>query len=84
MQARQSHSSLHAYVLDGLTKEQYQAIKAKEQNTFKGKDLPDLGRLGPRGFTSRSMPAWQVCCVRKKALLIMHAFAPFHSDIARS
>ena len=67
--ARQT--SLHAYVPDGLTKEQYQKIKTQEQNALKGKDL---GRLGPRGFKSRSMQAWQVAYEKG---LADHAFAPF-------
>jgi len=42
------------YVPDGLTPEQWQAIKQKEQA-----QRDDLGKVGPSGFKSRSMQAWQ-------------------------
>ena len=63
---------LHAYVPDGLTLEQYKKIKAQEQEKLKGKDL---ARLGPRGFKSRSMEAWQKAYEKGEAA---HAFAPFN------
>ena len=61
---------LHAYVPDGLTPEQYQTIRANDKKNL-GKDL---GRLGPRGFRSRSMQAWQEAYERGET---GHAFAPF-------
>ena len=61
---------LRAYVPDGLTPEQYKRIKAQDKKKI-GKDL---GRLGPRGFKSRSMQAWQEAYERGEA---GHAFAPF-------
>lgn len=60
---------LNAYVPDGLTPEQYRRIKAKDQNKL-GKDL---GKLGPRGFISRSMQAWQEANERGQT---GHTFAP--------
>jgi len=63
--------ALFAYVPDGLTAEQYQKIKKQEQQKLKGKDL---ARLGPRGFKSRSMEAWQKAYERG---LASHSIAPF-------
>jgi hypothetical protein len=60
---------LNAYVPDGLTPEQYKKIKAADKKKL-GKDL---GRLGPRGFTSRSMQAWQEAFDKGEA---GHTFAP--------
>lgn len=65
-------TSLNAYVPDGLTPEQWNKIKKQEQEKNKGKDL---GRLGPRGFKSRSMEAWQKAYERGEA---GHAFAPLN------
>ena len=61
---------LNAYTPDGLTAKQYQQIKRKEQLKTQGKNL---GRLGPRGFKSRSMEAWQKAYEHGNA---KHSFAP--------
>ena len=61
--------SLNAYVPEGLTPEQYLRIKTEDKKKM-GKDL---GRLGPRGFKSRSIQAWQEAYERGEA---GHAFAP--------
>lgn len=58
------------YVPDGLTSSEYKKIKQQDRNKM-GKDL---GRLGPRGFQSRSMQAWQEAYERGET---GHAFAPF-------
>lgn len=63
-------TALNAYVPDGLTPEQYKKIKEKDQKKL-GKDL---GKLGPRGFKSRSMQAWQEAFERGET---SHTFAPF-------
>jgi len=61
---------LHAsYIPDGLTPEEYARIKAAD----KRKLGQDLGRLGPRGFQSRSMQAWQQAYDKGTA---GHTFAP--------
>jgi hypothetical protein len=65
-------TALNAYVPDGLTLEEYNRIKKAEQERFQGKDL---GRLGPRGFKSRSMEAWQVAYEKG---LAKHSFAPLN------
>ena len=61
---------LYGYVPDGLTPEQYRKIRANDKKRL-GKDL---GRLGPRGFKSRSMQAWQEAYERGET---GHSFAPF-------
>jgi hypothetical protein len=57
------------YVPEGLTAEQYANIKQKESAKIQGKDL---GKLGPRGFKSRSMQAWQEAYERGET---SHTFA---------
>lgn len=44
------------YIPDGLTKAQWEAMKKKEQEANKGKDL---GAVGITKFKSRSFEAWQ-------------------------
>ena len=58
------------YVPEGLSPAEYQKIKQQDRQKM-GKDL---GRLGPRGFQSRSMQAWQEAYERGET---GHAFAPF-------
>lgn len=67
---RVAATSLNAYVPDGLTPEEYRRIKSEDKKKL-GKDL---GRLGPRGFKSRSMQAWQEAFERGET---GHTFAPF-------
>ena len=57
------------YVPDGLTPEQYGQIKKNDMKKIGNK----LGRLGPRGFKSRSMQAWQEAYERGDA---KHEIAP--------
>jgi hypothetical protein len=68
---RTTTTTLSAYVPDGLTASQYQKIKAQDRQKLEGKDL---ARLGPRGFKSRSMQAWQEAYEKGQA---KHAYAPF-------
>lgn len=49
-----SNTALFGYVPDGLTKEQYEKIKKKEREAKQ-----NLGRMGPRGFKSRSFQSFQ-------------------------
>jgi len=60
---------LNAYVPSGLRPEQYNRIKAEDKKKL-GKDL---ARLGPRGFKSRSLQAWQESFEKGQA---GHTFAP--------
>ena len=68
--SRAAAGPLHAYVPDGLTQEEYNRIRATDKKKL-GKNL---GRLGPRGFKSRSMQAWQEAYEKGQA---SHSFAPF-------
>jgi hypothetical protein len=61
---------LHAYVPDGLSPEEYRRIKDKDSQQKQGKDL---GRLGPKGFKSRSLQGWQQAFEKGQAA---HTFAP--------
>ena len=70
-QKSSSQSSSIGYIPDGLTAEQYKQIKQQERARTTGKNL---GRLGPRGFKSRSMQAWQEAYERGEA---QHEIAPF-------
>jgi hypothetical protein len=73
-----SSTVLNVYVPDGLTPEQYRRIRAQDQKKM-GKDL---GRLGPRGFKSQSMQAWQEAYEKG---LATHSFAPFgYREAAKS
>jgi len=45
-----------AYVPDGLTKAQWEQMKAKEAEELKKKDL---GKIGITKFKSRSFESWQ-------------------------
>jgi hypothetical protein len=65
-------TALNAYVPDGLKMEEYNRIKNAERERLQGKDL---GRLGPRGFKSRSMEAWQAAYEKG---LATHSFAPLN------
>jgi hypothetical protein len=67
-----SSSALFAYIPDGLTAQEWNKIKQQESSKTKGLNL---GRLGPRGFKSRSMEAWQKAYEGGEA---NHAFAPFN------
>jgi hypothetical protein len=58
------------YVPDGLTEDQYRKIKMDDAKKAKGKEL---GRLGPKGFKSRSLQSWQEAFDHGKA---GHTFAP--------
>mmetsp|Transcript_32920 Transcript_32920/g.49702 ORF Transcript_32920/g.49702 Transcript_32920/m.49702 type:complete len:182 (+) Transcript_32920:246-791(+) len=65
-------SAIHAsYVPEGLTEGQYKQIKEQEKRKNVGKNL---GALGPRGFKSRSMQAWQEAYEKG---LATHEIAPF-------
>lgn len=57
------------YVPDGLTVEQYNKIRQQDASRVKGKDF---AKVGPKGFKSRSMQAWQEAFERGEA---GHTFA---------
>ena len=61
--------STFGYVPDGLTVEQYNKIRQQDASKAKGKDF---AKVGPKGFKSRSMQAWQEAFERGEA---GHTFA---------
>jgi len=63
---RQSLTRSYGYVPDGLTAEQYIKIKAKEAEKTK-----NLGKLGPRGFKSRSFQSFQEALERGETTHLM-------------
>jgi hypothetical protein len=67
--ATASSTALFGYVPDGLTKEQWEKMKKKEQEAKK-----NLGRVGPRGFQSRSMQSFQEALERGEAAHLMPVF----------
>ena len=63
---RQSLTRSYAYVPDGLTAEQYKQIKEKERLKAQ-----NLGKLGPRGFKSRSFQSFQEALERGETSHLM-------------
>lgn len=61
---------LYSYVPSGLTAEEYMKVKKRDEKKLGA----NLGRLGPRGFKSRSMQAWQEAYERGETA---HSIAPF-------
>ena len=54
--AETSATALYEYIPSGMSKEQWQKIKNKEQSANKGKNL---GKVGITSFKSRSFAEWQ-------------------------
>jgi hypothetical protein len=66
-----SSSGLFAYVPDGFTTESYKKFKEQEATKATKKNL---GRLGPKGFQSRSMQSFQEALERGEAAHLMPVF----------
>lgn len=64
--ARPSLTVIYGYVPDGLTAEQYKKIKEKE-----AAKAANLGKVGPRGFKSRSFQSFQEALERGEAAHLM-------------
>jgi hypothetical protein len=60
-----------AYVPDGFTPESYKKFKEQEA---KKKQQDGLGRMGPKGFQSRSMQSFQQALERGEATHLMPVF----------
>jgi len=58
----------NAYVPDGFTPESYKKFKEKEKKKNKGKNL---GKVGPKGFQSRSFQSFQEAMERGEAKHLM-------------
>jgi len=62
---------LNGYVPDGFTEESYKKFKADE---VAKKKAANLGRMGPKGFESRSMQSFQEALERGEADHLMPVF----------
>lgn len=69
--SRQSSTISFAYVPDGFTPESYRKFKEEERKKLANKNL---GKLGPRGFQSRSMQSFQEALERGEAAHLMPVF----------
>jgi len=66
---RRSLTQSFAYVPDGLTAEEWKKIQAKERERTK-----NLGKVGPRGFKSRSFQSFQEALERGETTHLMPVF----------
>lgn len=64
-------TAVHGYIPDGFTAESYKKFKAQEA---KKKQAANLGRLGPKGFKSRSFQSFQEALERGEAQHLMPVF----------
>mmetsp|Transcript_26952 Transcript_26952/g.45924 ORF Transcript_26952/g.45924 Transcript_26952/m.45924 type:complete len:211 (+) Transcript_26952:104-736(+) len=63
-----SATALYGYIPSGFTKESWAKFQEKEK---KQKEARNLGRLGPKGFQSRSMQSFQEALERGEAAHLM-------------
>eukprot|EP00573_Skeletonema_grethae_P003163 CAMPEP_0201686376 /NCGR_PEP_ID=MMETSP0578-20130828/843_1 /ASSEMBLY_ACC=CAM_ASM_000663 /TAXON_ID=267565 /ORGANISM="Skeletonema grethea, Strain CCMP 1804" /LENGTH=221 /DNA_ID=CAMNT_0048170425 /DNA_START=101 /DNA_END=766 /DNA_ORIENTATION=+ len=66
-----SSTTLYEYIPSGFTKQSWAAFKAKEEQAKKAKNL---GRMGPKGFKSRSMQSFQEALERGEAEHLLPVF----------
>ncbi|KAL7545025.1 hypothetical protein ACHAWF_008397 [Thalassiosira exigua] len=66
--ASRSPTALYEYIPSGFTKESWAKFKAKEAEK---KQAKNLGRMGPKGFQSRSMQSFQEALERGEAAHLM-------------
>ena len=60
-------TSLDAYIPSGFTKDSWAAFQAKEQKKKDEQAKKNLGRMGPKGFQSRSFQSFQEALERGEA-----------------
>jgi hypothetical protein len=72
--ARQTLTTRFQYIPDGFTKESYARFKAEEAK--KAAAAKNLGSIGPKGFKSRSMQAFQQALERGESA---HLFPVFNA-----
>ena len=65
--AEVSPSALYEYIPSGFTKESWKKFQAKEAQ----KKKKNLGRMGPKGFQSRSFQSFQEALERGEAAHLM-------------
>ncbi|KAL3805822.1 hypothetical protein HJC23_007783 [Cyclotella cryptica] len=58
-QTARPSTALHEYIPSGFTKESWDAFKAKEKKQKEELMKKNLGRVGPKGFQSRSFQSFQ-------------------------
>ncbi|KAL7482179.1 hypothetical protein ACHAW6_007863 [Cyclotella cf. meneghiniana] len=64
-------SALHEYIPSGFTKDSWAAFKAKEKKQKEELMKKNLGRVGPKGFQSRSFQSFQEALERGEAAHMM-------------
>ena len=69
-QARSS-TALHEYIPSGFTKDSWATFKAKEKKQKEDAIKKNLGRVGPKGFQSRSFQSFQEALERGEAAHMM-------------
>jgi hypothetical protein len=69
-QARSS-TALYEYIPSGFTKDSWAAFKAKEKKQKEDAIKKNLGRVGPKGFQSRSFQSFQEALERGEAAHMM-------------
>jgi len=69
--SRGSSTALFEYIPSGFTKESWAKFKAKEQAKKDELAKKNLGRLGPKGFQSRSFQSFQEALERGEATHLM-------------
>ena len=65
--AARMDTRLHEYIPSGFTKESWGKFKAKEQKQKAAQAAKNLGRMGPKGFQSRSFQSFQEALERGEA-----------------
>jgi hypothetical protein len=69
--SRSSSTALFEYIPSGFTKDSWTKFKAKEQSKKEELAKKNLGRLGPKGFQSRSFQSFQEALERGEASHLM-------------
>jgi hypothetical protein len=64
-------TQLHEYIPSGFTKDSWAAFKAKEKKAKDDQIKKNLGRVGPKGFKSRSFQSFQEALERGEATHMM-------------
>lgn len=64
-------TALHEYIPSGFTKDSWAAFKAKEKKQKEDQIKKNLGRVGPKGFQSRSFQSFQEALERGEAAHMM-------------
>ena len=70
-QTRSSSTQLWEYIPSGFTKDSWAAFKAKEKKQKEDQIKKNLGRVGPKGFQSRSFQSFQEALERGEAKHMM-------------